>query len=91
MTVACEHLDTFFDGDLDADEADAFRRHLTGCGHCAEQLAGLIQQDLRLRREHGFIVINRRLISPVRRSCGDDSAPAPSPPAEPSCRPHVKS
>lgn len=40
MIVACDHLDAFFDGELHADAAGAFRDHLASCPHCESALRG---------------------------------------------------
>lgn len=40
MTTSCDDLDTFFDGELPADRARAFRVHLASCARCQELLHG---------------------------------------------------
>jgi Putative zinc-finger len=40
VTVHCDDLDTFFDGELAADRAAEFRDHLASCPRCQEALRG---------------------------------------------------
>jgi hypothetical protein len=40
MSSTCDHLDAFFDGELQADAAGAFRDHLASCPHCEAALRG---------------------------------------------------
>ncbi len=41
--VSCTDLTEFFDGELPADRADAFRGHLAGCADCERRLEGKMQ------------------------------------------------
>jgi hypothetical protein len=40
VTTPCDDLDTFFDGELSADAAQAFRIHLASCTRCQHALRG---------------------------------------------------
>jgi hypothetical protein len=44
MTKRCADLDEFFDGELAADQADAFRDHLATCERCDRVLDGRMQE-----------------------------------------------
>lgn len=41
---SCAALDRFFDGELSADRADAFRDHLAACERCQRVLHGRMQE-----------------------------------------------
>ena len=40
MKMPCDDLDIFVDGELPADDAQAFRHHLASCAHCQRALHG---------------------------------------------------
>lgn len=44
----CEELNTFADGELPDDRADAFRDHLRSCEACREKLVEAVQLSARL-------------------------------------------
>lgn len=44
--MTCTRLDAFFDGELPATDADAFRTHLATCDRCQLQLRGRMQEAL---------------------------------------------
>ncbi len=44
--MTCEQLDAFFDGELPAGEADAFRRHLPTCERCQAVLRGRMMEAM---------------------------------------------
>lgn len=44
MTERCADLDEFFDGELVADHADAFRHHLPTCERCQRVMHGRMQE-----------------------------------------------
>jgi hypothetical protein len=46
MTVRCTDLDSFFDGELEADQAAAFRDHLASCPRCQTVLHGRVQEEV---------------------------------------------
>jgi Putative zinc-finger len=46
MTARCTDLDIFFDGELDADQAAAFRDHLATCERCQRVLHGRMQEEV---------------------------------------------
>jgi hypothetical protein len=46
MTERCADLDEFFDGELAADQVDAFRSHLVTCARCERVLHGRMQESL---------------------------------------------
>jgi hypothetical protein len=46
MTEHCADLDEFFDGELAADQAGAFRRHLGDCQRCQAALHGRMQETM---------------------------------------------
>jgi anti-sigma factor RsiW len=46
MTASCADLDPFFDGELAADAADAFRSHLVDCDRCQRVLRGRMQEEI---------------------------------------------
>ena len=39
----CDRLCDFFDGELDNEQAQAFRRHLAECKTCPDELEGMLQ------------------------------------------------
>ncbi|HEX3764310.1 MAG TPA: zf-HC2 domain-containing protein [Kofleriaceae bacterium] len=49
MTERCADLDEFFDGELEADQADAFRDHLADCERCQRVLHGRMQESVAVR------------------------------------------
>jgi hypothetical protein len=49
MTERCADLDEFFDGELAADQADAFRDHLATCERCERVLEGRMQESIAVR------------------------------------------
>jgi hypothetical protein len=49
MTKRCADLDEFFDGELAADQADAFREHLATCERCQRVLHGRMQESVAAR------------------------------------------
>lgn len=49
MTERCADLDEFFDGELTADQADAFRDHLATCERCQRVLHGRMQESVAAR------------------------------------------
>lgn len=49
MTERCTDLDEFFDGELAADQADAFRDHLATCERCQRVLHGRMQESVAAR------------------------------------------
>jgi len=49
MTDRCADLDEFFDGELAADQADAFRDHLATCERCERVLEGRMQESIAVR------------------------------------------
>ena len=49
MTERCADLDEFFDGELAADQADAFRDHLATCERCQRVLHGRMQESVAVR------------------------------------------
>lgn len=53
MTVRCSDLDLFFDGELDADPAAAFRDHLVTCERCRAVLHGRIQEAVIAQASRG--------------------------------------
>jgi len=46
MRVLCVDLDSFFDGELSAEEAVTFRVHLGTCMRCQEALRGRMQEEV---------------------------------------------
>ncbi|WP_224369018.1 CHAT domain-containing protein [Hyalangium versicolor] len=46
MTASCEQLAAFVDGELSAEEAEAFRQHLAGCADCQAGLEDQVQASL---------------------------------------------
>lgn len=46
MTPRCTELDLFFDGELEADQAAAFRDHLASCERCQRVLHGRMQEAI---------------------------------------------
>ncbi|HEY0193721.1 MAG TPA: zf-HC2 domain-containing protein, partial [Kofleriaceae bacterium] len=48
MTDRCNDLDLFFDRELEAAAADAFRDHLAGCASCQDGLEGRMLEAARL-------------------------------------------
>ena len=74
--VPCDQVAMFVDGELGAEQAEAFRSHLVQCARCqAEmhallQLAGLAEEARRaaLSRPHGQALRRRR--SPSRPAAG---------------------
>lgn len=53
MTERCADLDEFFDGELVADHADAFRHHLPTCERCQRVLHGRMQESVVARAPSG--------------------------------------
>jgi hypothetical protein len=49
MTECCTVLDEFFDGELPADQASAFREHLPTCERCQDVLHGRMQENVAAR------------------------------------------
>jgi hypothetical protein len=49
MTERCADLDEFFDGELAAEQADAFREHLVTCERCQRILDGRMQESVTVR------------------------------------------
>jgi hypothetical protein len=47
---ACDQVDTYFDCQLPAPEADAFQGHLTSCSRCLARLDELLQLDVLMAR-----------------------------------------
>lgn len=50
MTEHCADLDEFFDGELAADQAETFRRHLGDCQRCQAALHGRMQESMAAER-----------------------------------------
>lgn len=48
MAAPCERLERFADGELAAEEAEAFRQHLADCARCQVELENLLQLKMRL-------------------------------------------
>jgi hypothetical protein len=46
ITVGCETLDEFFDGEAPEDVARAFRQHLIDCARCRQLLLGRMQEEM---------------------------------------------
>lgn len=46
MTQSCQNLDAFFDGELDHQEHELFKAHISDCVRCQNVLVGLIQEQL---------------------------------------------
>ena len=46
ISVRCEALDEFFDGELSEEAAATFRQHLAGCSRCSQILLGRMQELL---------------------------------------------
>ncbi len=46
MATSCENLELFVDGELSAEEAEAFRLHLPDCVKCQREMADLMQLKL---------------------------------------------
>ncbi|HEX4453649.1 MAG TPA: zf-HC2 domain-containing protein [Kofleriaceae bacterium] len=46
MTSTCVQLDAFFDGEMPADAASAFRDHLASCPHCEAALRGRVLEAM---------------------------------------------
>ena len=44
ISIGCETLDEFFDGEVAEDAADAFRQHLASCSRCSRVLLGRMQE-----------------------------------------------
>lgn len=44
MSVPCDDLDSFFDGELSKERADTFRMHLATCERCQAALRGMMQE-----------------------------------------------
>lgn len=44
ISIGCETLDEFFDGEVPEDVAEAFRQHLAGCPRCSQVLLGRMQE-----------------------------------------------
>jgi hypothetical protein len=65
----CADIDLFFDHELDADQAAAFRDHLPGCARCQSVLDGRMQE---------FMAVQPPAIEPVLRPL-----PLPRPLAQP--------
>ena len=59
MTKRCTDLDEFFDGELAADQAAAFRDHLATCERCDRVLDGRMQERMAAR-----VPVPRALLAP---------------------------
>ena len=46
MKASCEQLAAFVDGELSAQEAEAFQQHLAGCADCQAGLEDQMQASL---------------------------------------------
>lgn len=84
MTEQCADLDEFFDGELPAGQADAFRGHLPTCERCQRVLHGRMQEDIAVRmpaERLGRTAVPRteRVVVPAVVSAVAAPAPAPTP------------
>lgn len=52
LAMPCANAELFFDGELGATAAGAFRDHLPGCRRCDEKIAGLAQEQVAIG--HGY-------------------------------------
>ncbi|WP_224242450.1 CHAT domain-containing protein [Hyalangium gracile] len=50
MSVHCERLERFADGELNAEEAEGFRQHLLDCARCQAELGNLLQLKMMATR-----------------------------------------
>lgn len=74
MTDHCADLDEFFDGELAADRADAFRIHLPSCERCQGVLLGRMQESMAVRAP-----VRRPVPLPVAVARGSVEGAAPPP------------
>ena len=65
MKAMCLLVDSFFDGELSRDQADAFREHLVGCASCTRALGDRVAFDAMVEARHEEAEGARRV--PVRR------------------------
>lgn len=52
MATLCDSVGLFVDGELGAEEAEAFRQHLPDCERCQRDMTELVQLRFLARREH---------------------------------------
>ncbi|SEU27992.1 CHAT domain-containing protein [Stigmatella erecta] len=52
MHSACDNIEPFVDGELPAEEAEAFRQHLPDCARCQREFADILQLELLGKRHH---------------------------------------
>jgi len=93
MTERCADLDEFFDGELAADRAGAFRIHLPSCERCQAVLLGRMQETMAVRgpvRRPGLVPVPvpvatgsvKRVAPPAVAASGSEAvAPRRSAPA----------
>ena len=82
MTERCTDLDEFFDGELPADQADAFREHLVSCERCQCVLEGRMQENIAARVAAPVKVtrVVPALVAPGRAAMPPSVAPPGAPP-----------
>jgi len=86
MTARCTDLDVFFDGELDADQAAAFRDHLPTCERCQRVLHGRMQEEIAAQADtaaepaDAIPIANARAARAAAASAAAINAPATSAP-----------
>lgn len=86
MTLRCTDLDVFFDGELDADQAAAFRDHLATCERCQRVLHGRMQEEIAAQADaaaepaDAIPIATARAARAAAASTASASAPAASTP-----------
>jgi putative zinc finger protein len=82
MTARCLDLDAFFDGELEADQAAAFRRHLGTCVRCQAVLHGRMQESVAAHDDDPVLARGSRRRVVERAPLVEEAvAPAPRVPA----------
>jgi hypothetical protein len=80
MTVRCADLDSFFDAELEADQAEAFRQHLVTCKRCQDDLHGRMQESVAAYEDDPVLARGSRR-SVLERRLVTREVPAPEVPA----------
>jgi anti-sigma factor RsiW len=65
--MSCDQLDAFFDGELPADQAAAFRDHLASCARCAAALRGRMVEEVVVDELRGAAVTDLGAARRARR------------------------
>jgi hypothetical protein len=83
MTERCADLDEFFDGELAADQADAFRAHLPTCERCQDMLHGRMQETMAARVAARVVHVEPSVVKSTARApvTPPVMTPAVAPPA----------